>query len=478
MGGMRLWDFHVKDVAFGAMLCFLLGVMSVDLGAPNFFFPSVGILAFAICAIVFSFRKVWRVALVCLLFLVSGALYAHLVMERMAALPQVALNGTVSLTAVITSEPQRSEKSLLFSVAVKTPSRVSITVLTAPSNDFRYGDLVKLVGLVHAPDFPGGDALMNRPQVSVLGRNQGSWFLGRLIDFKKSALTHFRDFLSADDAGFLAATTIEEKNGIGSGLKQALVASGTSFLLSMYAWKMSIVIALVGGLLFGMVGRAWVGILITISVILFVLLAGSTASVFRAAIVIFAGLISRETGWRSDRRNILAFAVVGVTLWDPTAIVRDVAFMLAVLSVLGALYLAPALRHFFHVRDGGGMLGWKDHVFIGFAAQIATLPIVVRIFGDFPAIGFVSGFFVMLAMPITMIFGWVLAALSLAPRIFSLFAAQIGKVLLDYEIAVVYASASTGLRIALPFGSLLFVAAYYGALAFFCFLLRPNHEKK
>ena len=157
--------------------------------------------------------------------------------------------------------------------------------------------------------------------------------------------------------------------------------------------------------------RFWVVLAAVIgvgAVFLYVELAGSRASLARAATMLALARAAATLGRPTRSLNVLAWSAVVVLIADP-AVVHELSFQLSYAALLGILILGPLVADRLpallpgSLRSGFGM---------AVGAQTATLPLVLVTFGSAYPVGAVSG---LVLVPYAALFLWAgMASLTLS----------------------------------------------------------------
>jgi competence protein ComEC len=118
-----------------------------------------------------------------------------------------------------------------------------------------------------------------------------------------------------------------------------------------------------------------------VAIVAYVLFAGASASVVRAAAMAGVVLLARETGRAGRAAAALGWAAALLLIADPS-LVADPGFQLSSLATGGILAWANRLERAFGRVGGGRLPGWlAESLAVSLAAQAATLPIVLLAFG-------------------------------------------------------------------------------------------------
>lgn len=192
---------------------------------------------------------------------------------------------------------------------------------------------------------------------------------------------------------------------------QKLVSTGTLHVIAASGFNVMIVaqvlMAGLGRLLGKRVGIIW-GV---IGIILYVLLAGASASVVRAGIMGSLTLIAFYFGRVAEARRLLWITAAIMLLAHPDML-GDIGFQLSMAATFGMLYLEPVVRERFMIHDlrikwGHDFL--KEFFYPTLAATIATAPVIWWHFGRLSLIGVFANMLILPVVPLIML----LAAITL-----------------------------------------------------------------
>jgi competence protein ComEC len=184
----------------------------------------------------------------------------------------------------------------------------------------------------------------------------------------------------------------------------------------------------------------------------------------RAAIMGAAVLLAKLIGRIYDPRNIIVLAALVINLFNPKVLVFDLGFQLSFLAVLGLIYLLPALRKLLKFKEGPGFLAWRENFLMTLSAQLATAPLLMINFGNFSPGALIANILILLAIPLTMILGFLIGFFYFLSYYLALILGWLAALLLNYEIFVIELFA----KIALPFNPTL---NFWGILAYYLILI-------
>ncbi len=210
-------------------------------------------------------------------------------------------------------------------------------------------------------------------------------------------------------ASFLAGLLTGSRRGIPDALTEQFRISGLSHIIAISGYNITIIIALLSGLLFFVPFRLRFPVL-SVGIIAFTVLVGASASVVRAAIMGILGLLAIQLGRQAQIRLSILWTAFLMVLWNPTLLWFDAGFQLSFLAVIGLSELSPWLTRVFHrVPD---TLGIRTSLIATVAAQIATLPLLILLFKRVSIISPIANLLVAPLIPLAMLTGFVGTVLS------------------------------------------------------------------
>ena len=185
-----------------------------------------------------------------------------------------------------------------------------------------------------------------------------------------------RRLVPEPESGILLGIALGDRGSIGADLAYAFSRSGTSHLLAISGFNMTLVAAAVGALLRGRCGPRLRAIATVSAVILYSLLVGLGASVVRSAIMAAITSLGLALGRRAAAANGLCAAIAVMLALEP-ATISDAGFLLSAGATAGLLaFQAPLAARLAWLPSLAG-----DGLAATLAATLPTLPIVAGIFG-------------------------------------------------------------------------------------------------
>ncbi len=468
------------DCAFAVAATFLCGIFGASLGWSVFATMAMAVIAIAVMMIAASvgirgfgaFQKITAVAMA-MIVVFFGSFYFHFFVDARKAAFSVPLGREASFRAIIVDEPKNSGSFLSLAAQVQQPFSGEVTIFADSGAVFRYGDLVQVRGIVRPAEGIGEYPAIFPQKLSLAAPDRGFFLRAWMINFKDAILQKFNDVLPADEAALLGGMTLGGTAGMSAALKDQMALSGTSYLATMYGYKMNIFVFGSVGLLAGWISRRKRFFLALALLAFFVAMTGVEASAIRAAIMACVALSARELGRMPNMRNAIALTAAAMALADPT-IVAQAGFLLSFLSLIGIVYLGPALENFFGWETDHGVrdtdfFGWKAAVIMSLASLLPIVPVLMATFGQFSATAFLSNMLVFPAIFPTMMSGCAVAVAGFVSRPLAFIAARFAEVPIWYALGVIRLFSVVVVPLPQIFTAAWIFILYYAALAWFAY---------
>lgn len=291
----------------------------------------------------------------------------------------------VTIDAEVLSPPTKygyAQQLVAWGRAGKNSGRLLVKVPAQAT--FRPGDLITIRGMLERParlsefDYPawlakdGIFTVMRRPAIQPNGHRVTLARLG--YGFRESFKTGLRRVFPEPSSGFLLGITIGEQSALPDHLVQAFRRTGTSHVLVLSGYNISIVLAVV----IGLIGRRRAAIgLALLALAGFVVIVGPSAAVIRAAVM--GGLLLLAAALGRPQQALAACVITAgiMLLASPWSARYDLGFSLSFLATIGILLFEAPLRRRLHRLPRLV----RDPVAATLAASVTTAPVIVANFG-------------------------------------------------------------------------------------------------
>lgn len=225
------------------------------------------------------------------------------------------------------------------------------------------------------------------------------------------------DYLPEEDAyAVAAALVLGHREALDTGLREAYAISGAMHILAVSGLHVGLVYLLLSRMLriipVRPSHRRWFEMILQLGGIWgFVLVAGLPASAVRAATMFSFFTLGRTLYRQASIYNILAASAFCMLLWNPQQLFQ-VGFQLSFSAVFGIIAWHDRIYRSWHPPSRLLDYGWKL-ICVSLAAQMATFPLGVYYFNQFPVFFWLSG---LIAVPAAgLILGGGLILLLLEP---------------------------------------------------------------
>jgi len=428
-------------------LAWLLGVGLMAATGEPWAVGAAAVLAFAVLLVG---RRSWRAlpwAMLVAIMLVGGA------WQYDATLPPAEPQGIASYNcpsdqhddcdrplvrfrAVVSGEPDERGSSVRLRLSVREVSvdgRWQETsggvLMRAPLFPrFEYGDLLEVTGKLETPpaseDFDYRDYLARHgvystiayPKTSLLATGQGNPLWARLYDLRADLGSALADALPEPEASLAQGILLGRRASLPPSLTEAFNDTGTSHLLAVSGYNVTLVAGLVIAGLAWLIGRRPAAWLALAAILGYAFLVGGQPSVQRAAVMGGLYVVATALGRQGGGLQALALAGAGMTAFDPQ-LIKEPSFQLSFASTLGLMVFAPALRARLERAllpaggdDGdprsalpGVLRGAVELTAVTLAAIAFTLPIVAVHFGRISLVALPANLLTVPAFPLIMI---------------------------------------------------------------------------
>ncbi|BCX05720.1 MAG: hypothetical protein KatS3mg053_3658 [Candidatus Roseilinea sp.] len=299
---------------------------------------------------------------------------------------------------------------------------------------WRYGEVVRADGLLDAPprmstfDYreylarQGVFSLMSRPRsLARIGEGYGNPVFARLLDVKDAVRQTVRRMLPKPESALLNGILIGDDKDIPEDIHEAFRRTGTSHIVAISGFNVSVVIALVIPLLGRLLNPRRAALFAIPAIALYAVFVGASASVVRAAVMAGIGLFGALFWRKGFTLNTLCTAACLMLVANPHTLF-DLGFQLSFMATLGLVLYADRLSR--PVRAWVQSRLRNDHAqkatmlildgaLVTLAAQLTTLPLILVTYSQFSNIALLANVLILPLQPPIMILGGLAAFVAL-----------------------------------------------------------------
>ncbi|WP_276088147.1 ComEC/Rec2 family competence protein [Pedobacter sp. JY14-1] len=241
-----------------------------------------------------------------------------------------------------------------------------------------------------------------------LSRNKGNWLTSFSLRLRGSQETYYRKVFShSAHAAFASALILGQRANLDQATLTSYTQTGTIHALSVSGMHVGVIYLVLNTLLWFMDRNLWMKVLRALFMIILIwfyaLLTGLSPSVLRAAVMISVMIAARLGAKQVNSTNILAFAAFTLLVYEPL-LIMDIGFQLSFIAVGGLIWLQPVFERYWSPRNRVLRKIWSA-VAMSLAAQLATTPLSIYYFHQFPVFFLVSNLFIAIPVALLMYIG-------------------------------------------------------------------------
>jgi len=328
----------------------------------------------------------------------------------------------------------------------KSSGKLSISLEADSVGSFKpdYGNVLLIPAVYSAiePSYnPGGfdyksfmenrqiyfQAYVGKNKYLFLAVNEGNALIKFALLFRRSLVSKFNTYIPDFKAAALASTLIlGYRVELNKDIIEAYSKTGTMHVLSVSGMHVGIIFLVLTVLLKPLDRTNSLKIvrilIILITIWFYSMISGFSSPVCRAAIMISFVVIGQAFNRNQNSYNLIAISAFLLLLYNPYYLF-DVGFQLSYLAVCGLIYFQPKIYHSLFLENKLADFIWSYSA-LSIAAQLATFPLSLYYFHQFPLYFLLSNLLIVLPVTIIMYLGILLLILP-----FNLLLIPIGKFL-------------------------------------------------
>lgn len=226
------------------------------------------------------------------------------------------------------------------------------------------------------------------------------------------AIAIFNAYLPYRQASLLGGIISGSTAALAPDVKTAMTRSGTSYIVGMYGYKIYLLAEMVREVGKRFLPRTITSLCALFAIGSFVAVANAPISALRAGVMAGIVALAEACGRKFNARIALMATAALMTIFDPS-LLQSGGFLLSFMSLVGIYALGPLFKKLLKIERGGtGIFGWKGHLVMTFAVNLAIFPVVYMLYGDLPIVSFASNFFIAIPFGMTIALGVALAVLG------------------------------------------------------------------
>lgn len=294
-----------------------------------------------------------------------------------------------------------------------------------------------------------------------------------LYSLKKYFMQNIEDLLPSPHAFLATGLVISGKGSLDKELQTQFQKVGLIHIVVLSGSNVSIVGEAISKF-FSFLPKLWGGIFGSIGIILFGIMTGGGATVYRSVTMSIIGIYARLTQRKNSAFMSLMLAGSLMLFQNPKLLLHDPSFQLSFMATLGLIFLGSPIEEI--LQKTKSTIEVINPVFsmslklipqslislmaTTIATQIFTLPFIIRFSGVVSLVALPVNMVILPFIPITMLFVFLSGVMSFISPIIASLPAFVSWLLLSYELSVVH-----------YFSSLSFAAIKLPPISFFVFCI-------
>ena len=414
----------------------------------------------------------------------KGALVDSELQGRPLLGEKIVVKGMVSREPVSDGEFQNVllQTSELVVASSTQPLVTGILVKTHAFPEFRYGDVVEARGTLKVPGkienedgrvfdyqmFLFKDRVthtLSSASVKKIGQD-GNTILRGLFGMKRYFVQSIRNIIPEPEAGLLAGILLGT-DSLPEKIKDEFRVAGLSHIIVLSGYNITIVAESLLKTV-SLISMRFAFSVSFLGVFLFVLMAGAGASAVRAGIMASIALVGRHFGKTYNASRALLLAVWGMCMWNPFIVLYDPSFHLSVIATYGIMYVTPVVEKYLGFVTK--RFGLRELSTTTLGAQLAVLPYILYMSGNFGIFAFPANFVVLPFVPLTMLLGFLTAIFGFVSRFIGFIPGIPTYIFLWWDLFIArLVSKLPYANIHLPYIPLSFLIIFYVIAGFFVY---------
>ena len=362
-------------------------------------------------------RVAYTLGAVFFIFIALGMIRANLADTPLPTSFASQIRHRVSYEGVVVADPDVRDANQRVQIRVTSGGSTATILAVAPrSTEVSVGERVNVSGTLLVPEpfaDDGGrifkyDKYLERDGVRFIlnfayiqVESSAPWYSisAALAKVKHLFLGGLQATLPEPYASLAGGVVIGGKTGLGTELQSAFVRSGLVQIIVLSGYNVMIVAEwIMAALAFVKLPKRWGAIVGAVAVLIFVGIAGASATALRAMLMAFIALYARATGRSYSAGRALLFVIFLMLLWNPLYLVFDPGFGLSVAATAGLIWLAPIIEAFIKIKNAF----WKSAIATTLSAQIAVLPLLLYDTGNLSFVAIPANLITMPIVPLAM----------------------------------------------------------------------------
>ncbi|HIP21908.1 MAG TPA: ComEC/Rec2 family competence protein [Candidatus Pacebacteria bacterium] len=277
---------------------------------------------------------------------------------------------------------------------------------------------------------------IKQPKIVFLQKYQGNYIKEKLFIFKKKIIQQIKKILPEPESSLLAGILIGAKEDMGKELLEEFRETGIIHIVVLSGFNLTILAQFIM-IILSVFGRKVSAIFGSLSIILFAIMTGASATIVRASLMALLVILARVLGRSSEAVRLLFLAGFIMLIFNPMLLLYDASFQLSFLATLGLLVLSPKIEDF--IKYGNfKIFNLKEILGATLSTQIFVFPLLLYLMGEISIISPLVNILILILVPFSMLLGIVTIAISFINFELGLIFSYANYLILSYDLTVVH----------------------------------------
>ncbi|MFH1402105.1 MAG: ComEC/Rec2 family competence protein [Patescibacteria group bacterium] len=340
-------------------------------------------------------------------------------------------------------------------------SKIKILLTIPHYPQFEYGDKIEFFGKLQKPKnfksdnnrefdyikYLAKDGIFYQMfylKTELVSKSNGNFIKEKLFAIKRNFLEEVGKTIPEPQVSLLGGLLLGTKQSLGQKLQDDFRKVGLIHIVVLSGYNITIIAEFITGIFSFLPRMIGLGVG-AVSIVLFAIMVGGSATIIRASIMALLVVLARATGRVSEITRALFLAGFVMVMHNPQIVVFDPSFQLSFVATLGLICLSPKISKIFKFIPNKFYL--RDSAVATISTQIFVLPLLLYMMGEFSIVAIFVNLLVLMLVPLTMFFGFLAGIIGFVASWLALPFSYLTYFLLSYELTVVELFAS------LPFAS-------------------------
>jgi len=378
-----------------------------------------------------TFVVLWVVLAGVLLGIWRGSVYIHALQPyRTLARHKVVFIATADADAVYGTNSQLSFVVRDVRITYPRDQRVPGTVKVSGFGEAMVyrGDWLEVQGSLY-PTRGASQATVSFAQLHKIGGSSTA-----VDTLRRKFTAGLQSALPEPLASFGLGLLIGQRNTLPAALTQALLMVGLTHIIAVSGYNLTILLEACKRLIGE---RSKVASTFAALALIggFLLIAGTSASIVRAAVVSIVGLSAWYYGRQVRGVLLILLAAAGTAYANPVYVWADISWYLSFLAFYGVLVIAPGVTRKLYGEKEPPLL--MQIALESICAELVTLPLILHIFGQMSLVSLVANMLVAAFIPLAMLLSFIAGLAGMLAGGVAGWLAWPARILLNYMVDVV-----------------------------------------